>query len=106
MKFPTDGYMMDVFLKTGMEDVMSFDEWKERADPQHNLKLCDGWLELAWRALGDVPVSPDDRLEEGFDTPWATWEKGCRIEDVWSWFDKKHSIGVKYLMYGAKEEKK
>ena len=109
MKFPTDeGYLMKVFLKTGMEDVMSFSEWKERADPQHNLKLCDGWLEMAWEALGDVPTKDTDNdwiLDERFETPWVTFEKGVSVMDVWRWFDKKHSKGVHWLMYGVEKPK-
>ena len=107
MKFPTDGYLMTVFLRTGLEDVMSFNDWKERADPQHNLKLCDGWIELAWKALGDVPTSDDENgdwvLDEQFETPWVTFEKGTDVMDVWRWFDKKHSKGVHWLMYGGGE---
>lgn len=109
MKFPTDGYMMAVFLKTGMEDVMSFEEWKRRADPQNNLKLCDGWLELAWEALGDVPTKDDANgdawiLDDDFETPWVKFYKGACVMNVWRWFDEKHSKGVHWLMYGGKDE--
>lgn len=106
MKFPEDGYLMAVFLHTGLEDVMSFSEWKERADPQHNLKLCDGWLELAWQSLGDVPTdSSGDHwvIDEEFETPWAKFEKGTCVMDVWRWFDQKHSKGLHWLIYGASD---
>lgn len=109
MKFPTDGYMMAVFLKTGMEDVMSFEEWKRRADPQKNLKLCDGWLELAWEALGDVPTKDDANgdawiLDDDFETPWVKFYRGTCVMNVWRWFDEKHSKGVRWLMYVGKDE--
>ena len=111
MKFPTDGYLMTVFLHTGLEDVMSFSEWKERADPQKNLKLCDGWLELAWEALGDVPTSDDETgdwvLDERFETPWVTFEKGSNvISDVWRWFDAMHSKGLHWLIYVDRDSSK
>lgn len=111
MKFPTDGYLMAVFLKTGAEDFMPFSDWVRDADPQKNLKLCDGWLELAWEALGDVPTKDDANgdawvLDERFETPWVTFEKGVCVMDVWRWFDAKHSIGVKYLMYGVRDARK
>ena len=111
MKFPEDGYLMAVFLKTGCEDFMSFSDWKMQADPQHNLKLCDGWLELAWEALGNVPTHEDENhdswiLDDRFETPWVTFEKGVSVFDVWRWFDKKHSMGVSYLMYGVPAQRK
>lgn len=108
MRFPTDGYLMAVFLKTAMDDCMSLDQWKKHAKPQKNLPLCDAWLELAWQALGDVPTRDDENgdawiLDERFETPWVTFEKGVCVMDVWHWFDKRHSKGVRWLMYGGKE---
>ena len=63
-------------------------------------------LERAWSALGDVPVSEDDRLEEGFHTGKIYFEKGTKLEDVWHWFDEHHPFGVKYLMYGIRDTSK
>jgi len=106
MKFPTDGYLMAVFLKTGSEDFMSFSDWVRDADPQNNLKLCDGWLALAWEALGDVPTdSSGDRwvIDEEFETPWVKFKRGTKVMDVWHWFDDHHSKGVHWLMYGRRE---
>lgn len=63
-------------------------------------------LENSWKALGDVPVSEDDRLEEGFDAGEAYFDKGTKLEDVWHWFDEQHPFGVKYLMYGVRDTSK
>ena len=63
-------------------------------------------LERLWKQLGEIPVSSDDRLEEEFHAIGVMFEKGCKIEDVWHWFDERHPFGVKYLMYGIRDASK
>lgn len=103
MKFPNDDWLFDLYLEGEEDQVMTFDQFKER---YKNIKwpTSDRVLEGAWRALGDVPTKDTDDdwiLDERFETPWVTFEKGVSVMDVWRWFDGKHSKGVHWLMYGG-----
>ena len=62
------------------------------------LRFRDEGLERVWYALGDVPVDPEtEKIEDAF--MW--WPAGTDREDIWRWFDERHSRGVAYLLYGA-----
>ena len=53
-------------------------------------------LEALWADLADVPVDSDtEKLEED----WFIFPKGTDKEDIWHWFDDRHSKGVAYLLY-------
>ena len=57
-------------------------------------------LERVWYVLGDVPVDPEtEKIEDAF--MW--WPAGTDREDIWRWFDERHSRGVAYLLYGGAE---
>lgn len=109
MKFPTEEFLYSLYLKDGWDDVMPFDDFKDRySSGSVKWPLADRFLEGAWHALGDVPTRDDENgdawiLDERFETPWVTFEKGVCVMDVWHWFDAKHSKGVHWLMYGGKE---
>ena len=67
-----------------------------------NKKFSDEQLEKLWGILGDVPVNDDDEIVERF----MNFPAGTHKEDVWHWFDEKHSKGVYVLMHlgeGAEE---
>lgn len=56
----------------------------------------DEELEALWEQLADVPANPDtEKLEE----PYLHFPVGTDKEDIWRWFDKRHSQGVAYLLY-------
>ncbi len=108
MKFPTEDFLFSLYLKDGWDDVMSFDDFKNRYSSGVKWPCEDRFIEGAWRALGDVPTKDTDDdwiLDERFDTPWVTWEKGVSVMDVWRWFDGKHSKGVHWLIYGKEKQK-
>lgn len=64
------------------------------------LRFRDEGLERVWYALGDVPVDPEtEKIEDAF--MW--WPAGTDREDIWRWFDERHSKGVAYLLYGGAE---
>ena len=58
-------------------------------------KFSDEQLEELWGILGDVPVNDDDEIME----PCIDFPAGTHKEDVWHWFDEKHSKGVYALMH-------
>lgn len=60
------------------------------------LQQRDDTLEALWEQLADVPVDPDtEKLEEQY----IHFPAGTVREDVWHWFDERHSKGVAYLLY-------
>lgn len=69
-----------------MDAICEFDTLDER----------DEELEALWEQLADVPVDPDtEKLEE----PYLHFPVGTDKEDIWHWFDNRHSKGVAYLLY-------
>ena len=73
------------------------------------LSARDEKLERLWKQLGDIPRDPDTEcIEEPFIS-WednaVLWEAGTPVEQIWKWFDERHSKGVAYLMYGDGEDR-
>lgn len=63
--------------------------------------ICDAALERRWKELGNVPFDdpgPDSDMVLAED--WWHFEKGTEREDIWHWFDERHSKGVAFLLYG------
>lgn len=61
----------------------------------------DALLEEIWEKFGDVPVNQEtEKLEDDF----LHFKKGTDKEDVWHWFDERHSKGIAYLLYGGSED--
>lgn len=56
----------------------------------------DKYLEELWADLEDVPMDSDtEKLEADFHI----FPAGTDREDVWHWFDERHSKGIAYLLY-------
>ena len=50
-----------------------------------------------WRQFADVPMNLETEcIEEEF----FGWGPGVSREEIWHWFDRRHSKGVAYLLYG------
>lgn len=61
----------------------------------------DNELEELWTQFSDVPMGPDTEcIEEAF----GEFPAGTNREDIWHWFDERHSKGIAYLMYGGTED--
>ncbi len=60
----------------------------------------DTALEKLWEEFGDVPMNPET---ECMEAPFLDFPAGTFREDIWRWFDERHSKGVAYLMYGGTE---
>ena len=44
-----------------------------------------------WASFADVPMDPETEcIEEKF----MGWEPGTSREEIWHWFDERHSKGV------------
>ena len=65
------------------------------------LRDRDEELEELWRQFGDIPMDPETEcIEEQF----MGWGPGIHREEIWHWFDRRHSKGVAYLLYGGTED--
>lgn len=67
----------------------------------------DAYLEELWKIFGDVPMNPETEcIEEPFfvnpcdnTLGYDCFPKGTSREEIWHWFDERHSRGVSYLLY-------
>lgn len=79
---PSDGKLL-----RNPQDAIGYMETLEERDKR---------LEDAWSRLDDVPMdSESERMEEAF----ACFPAGTEREEIWHWFDRRHSKGVAYLLY-------
>lgn len=68
-----------------------------KATEMETLASRDERLEQMWSELSDVPLNPDtEEIEEQF----KSFPAGTNREEIWHWFDERHSKGVAYLLYG------
>jgi len=66
------------------------------------LESRDAILEKLWSELEDVPMDPDtEKTEEAFQH----FPAGTDREDIWHWFDERHSKGIAYLLYGEEADR-
>jgi len=65
------------------------------------MNLQDKEMESLWEKLEDIPFVEDEegRLILDSDEPWHNFEPGTEREEIWRYFDKKHSKGISYLLY-------
>lgn len=63
--------------------------------------LTDSEVEELWSALEDVPMNPEtERMEK----PFLIFPAHTEREEIWKWFDKHHSKGIAYLLYGEEPQ--
>ncbi len=58
----------------------------------------DEVLEDLWEQFGDIPMNPQT---ECIEAPFMGWGPGIHREEIWHWFDVRHSKGVAYLLCGV-----
>lgn len=61
------------------------------------LEEQDNELKELWSQFEDVPMDPET---ECIEEPFLSWPAGTHREEIWTWFDKRYSRGVHYLLYG------
>ena len=90
-----DLYNRDILT---FKDYAVLDEVINGVEP---LRDRDEYLEELWAELEDVPMDPEtERIEQEF----FGWPTGTKREEIWHWFDKRHSKGIAYLLYGGTED--
>lgn len=62
------------------------------------LQKRDAELEQLWGEFADVPMNPET---EEMEKPFLHFPAGTNREEIWHWFDERHSKGVVYLLYGT-----
>lgn len=68
--------------------------------------VCDKNVEKWWEELADVPFDEQGQEDDMvLAEDWGEFAKGTKREDIWHWFDKHHSRGVAFLLYGEVESK-
>lgn len=86
-----DLYNSNILTST---DYAVLDEVINGVEP---LRDRDEYLEELWAELEDVPMDLEtERIEQEF----FGWPTGTKREEIWHWFDKRHSKGIAYLLYG------
>ena len=63
---------------------------------QEIIENRDRELEKLWEQLEDVPMNP---ITECVEVPFLDFPAGTHREEIWHWFDERHSKGVAYLLY-------
>lgn len=59
----------------------------------------DRMIEEMWEELEDIPFDEDEDSGELYITQdWKEFKTGESREDIWHWFDERHSKGVAYLL--------
>lgn len=69
----------------------------------------DKKIEELWEQLEDVPFIEDEEHELILDDDFLGFKKGTTREEIWHFFDERHSKGIYYLLYeyeSAKDEDK
>lgn len=67
-------------------------------------KEIDKKLESLWEELEDVPCDEGENGELILAVDWEGFKAGTECEDIWHWFDERHSKGVGYLMNEYEKE--
>lgn len=95
---------LELVNRLHQENRLSSDEYSTIFDALDEIELLrdrDELLEDLWDRFGDVPMNPETEcIEEAF----LGWGPGIEREEIWHWFDKRHSKGVHYLLYGDEPE--
>lgn len=60
----------------------------------------DKEIEKLWAAFADVPMDPET---ECMEVNFLHFPAGTHREEIWRWFDERHSKGVHFLLYGPEE---
>lgn len=89
----------DTIYKLYNSDILSkaeYDAIYAALDEVETLQDRDKMLEELWDQFTDIPMNLDTECIEG---EFMHWSPGTHREEIWHWFDGRHSKGVAYLLY-------
>lgn len=70
---------------------------KEAPVRNRNEVVTDKEIEELWAEFADIPMDP---VTECIEEDFMHFKAGTYREDIWHWFDERHSKGVAHLLYG------
>ena len=59
----------------------------------------DSKLEVLWTELTDIPFDETKEMDLVLAEDWYLFPKGTSRDEIWHWFDERHSKGVAWLLY-------
>ncbi|WP_394885023.1 hypothetical protein [Clostridium butyricum] len=62
------------------------------------LKYTDKEIEELWRELEDVTTIENEDGELILNSDWFIFSKGTESSEIWEWFNRKHTNGLRYLV--------
>lgn len=75
---------------------------KDFCDYDSGEDICYRVIEEMWRELEDVPLELDEEGNEFFKEEFTlcghTFQAGMKKSELWAWFDKRHRLGISYLV--------
>lgn len=77
-----------------LDDMKEF--YSEEFLDDEDTEYTDEQLEEYWSRFGAVPMDPET---ECMEDDFLCFPRGTHREEIWHWFDKRHSKGVYYLLY-------
>lgn len=80
------------YYEAVLKENLSIGDWQGI----ETLKERDKKLERLWEEFADVPMDPET---ECMEEPFVGFPAGTHREDIWHWFDERHSKGVAHLLY-------
>ena len=86
------------------EDRIDYGEYTALMDglgEVDTLRERDEALEELWGQFADIPMNEET---ECIEEPFLGFPAGTGREEIWHWFDERHSKGVAYLLYGGTED--
>ena len=73
-----------------------------RTKTERRMASKDKEIEKLWADFADVPMNPET---ECMEADFLHFPTGTHREEIWRWFDEKHSKGVHFLLYGPEVQK-
>lgn len=68
------------------------------------VKEQDEYIEKVWEEFEDVLFIEDEESDDScklvLASDWHNFCAGTTRDEIWRWFDQKHSKGLHWLMYG------
>ena len=77
-------------------DYKDYCDIHDGLDEIETLRDRDELLEELWEQFADIPVNP---VTECIEAPFMGWGVGVSRDEIWHWFDRRHSKGIGHLLY-------
>ena len=82
--------------QTGCINYAGYRAIRDGLDEFWTLAERDAALEKLWAELEDIPMNLET---ECLEAPFLDFPAGTFREDIWRWFDARHSKGVAHLLH-------